>query len=258
MTDYTDDLAAAENSLRRIIERVGRDTYGDDWLARLGISDAIIRRWRANRDREHSARGGGIEEERLIYFSNFGDLEKLIVDNWALFEPVFIDRGQTTVYLSKLRELRNPDAHRRELTEGEKSLIIGISSELRTRVTRYLCRRDTPDEFFPRLESMRDSLGNPFEKNYRPVIRVGDVLEFIAEGWDPEGGQLEFQWSVSPHSDLTFQDWSTNNRFTWRVQDNQVANPTWVNLNMRGPREPHAEGSRDAGWSMAYTVLPAR
>jgi hypothetical protein len=257
MRDYTDDLSAVENSLRLIIERVGQDTYGADYLPRLNVVPKSIKDWERNRTRETERRGAGIREERLLYFSNFSDLEKIVLDNWPLFEPVFKRRDQAEVFLSKLRELRNPDAHRRELTEAEKSLIVGMAGELRTQIIRYLSERDTPDEYFPRMESLRDSLGNSFNPPKRPVVRVGATIEFIAEAWDPFGATLEYQWSVQPHHPDTFQDWSHNNRFTWHVQPNQVANPAWVSVNMRGPREPHAEGHRDAGWSIAYTVLPA-
>src|SRR5258706_3666623 len=125
MSDYTDDLAAAENSLRRIVERIGKESFGDKWLTNFAATDKI-KEWENSQKREGTTRGG-IQEQRLIYFSDFGDLQQIIVDNWLLFEPVFGDKDQTTVYLKELRELRNPDAHHRELTQGEKSLITGIS-----------------------------------------------------------------------------------------------------------------------------------
>lgn len=156
-----------------------------------------------------------------------------------------------------LGELRNPDAHRRELTDSEKSLISGMAGELRTQITRYLSERDTPDEYFPRMESLQDSLGNSMNSPKRPVVRVGTLIEFVAEAWDPLGTELQYRWIIQPAHEDTFQDWSPNNRFAWNVKGNQVANPAWVNVEMRSPREFHAEGGRDAGWSMAYTVLPA-
>ena len=257
MRDYTDDLAATENSLRLIIERIGRDSFGDDYLGRFGVSADVLRRWERSRAAEAQRRGAGILEQRLLYFSNMSELIAILRDNWPLFDPVFRQRDRTEVFLDKLRELRNPDAHNRELTDSEKSLIVGISGEIRTQVTRYLAERDSADEYFPRMESLRDSLGNAFGTSKRPVVRVGATIEFVAEAWDPFGAPLEYQWSVQPHHSDTVQDWSQNNRFTWHVQACQIANPAWVNVNMRGPREPHAEPGRDVGWSIAYTVLPA-
>ncbi len=119
MQDYTDHLAAVENSLRRIIERVGHDAHGDPWLNALADAEKI-KQWERKREQEREARVSGIQEERTLYFSDFNDLIKIITDNWTLFEPVFGDQNQTTVYLEKLRELRNPDAHRRELTQRGK------------------------------------------------------------------------------------------------------------------------------------------
>jgi hypothetical protein len=256
--DYTDDLFALENSLRTIIDQIGLENHGGKYLGALGVSSGAQGNWETRREREAQRRGSGFAEQRLLYFADFGDLEEIILANWALFEPVFDDKARTTVYLRKLRELRNPDAHRRELTQSEKALVAGLTGDLRTQITRYLSIRDTPDEFFPRMESLRDSLGNAMNTTPRPVVRVGDRIEFIAEAWDPFGAELEFQWSAGSGHDQVEQDWSTSNRFVWIVQPSHVANPAWVNCSMRGPREPHAEGSRDAGWSMAYTVLPNR
>src|SRR5207253_668629 len=103
----------------------------------------------------------------------------------------------------------------------EKALITGMAGEPRTKVTRYLAVRDTPDEYFPRIESMRDNLGNvPDVILKKPVLRVGDVVEFIAEAWDPEGKELEFQWVTIANliQHRVRQDWSTNSRFRWQVE----------------------------------------
>lgn len=250
--EYLEQLAAVENALRRIVDRIGNETFGRDYLGSLGVSEERKARWAKNRAREEERRGAGIGEQRALYYSDFSDIEDILTRNWPLFEPVLIDRQQTTVFLAKLRYLRNPDAHRRELSETEKALVIGMAGELRTLVTRYLSQRDTPDEYFPRLESVRDSLGNSFGTSpHRPVLRVGDEIEFLAEAWDPMGRTLEYSWSTYPASPAAFKDWSADNRFSWRVQPNQVANPAWVNVSMRGPMRPHAEGDRDASWGKA-------
>jgi len=256
MNDYTDDLAAVEQSLRLVVERVGRDSFGQYYFPGFGVSAQKVAKWKTARDREQNNRRAGVPEDRLLYFSDLSDLQDIILTNWGRFEPVFRRRDQTEVFLAKLRELRNPDAHRRELAASEKALVSGIAGELRTLVARYLSERDTPDEYFPRMESLRDSLGNSMNPPKRPVVRVGAVIEFIAEAWDPFGAVLEYQWNVSPQHPDTSQEWSPANRFVWKVQPAQIANPAWVSVNMRSPRAHHAEGHRDAGWSIAYTVLP--
>jgi len=69
MRDYTDDLAAVENSLRALIERIGGQTYGVDYLVRMGVTKASLQAWQKSRDREAEHRGAGVREERLLYFS---------------------------------------------------------------------------------------------------------------------------------------------------------------------------------------------
>ena len=132
-----------------LIETLGIEAYGEDWPRKFGVTVKDLAWWRKKQAREAVRRGAGVAEPRLIYFSTFFDLERIVLDNWTVFEPVFGDSTRTGVYLEKLRELRNPDAHHRALTTSEKALIEGIAGELRTQITRHMSRRDTPDEYFP-------------------------------------------------------------------------------------------------------------
>ncbi|WP_346839925.1 hypothetical protein [Microbulbifer sp. SAOS-129_SWC] len=254
--ECSDALSGVENSLRLIINKVGEDSYGNNYIDQLGVDPKKIKKWEKSREKEGSKRSAGIKEKRLLYYSDFYDLERIIIDNWSLFNPVFSDKCQTQVYLDRLRTLRNPDAHRRSLTNVEKSLVIGMAGEIRTKVARFMAEKDTPNEYFPRFEALYDSLGNHFGQNDRPTLRVGMSIEFIAEAWDPYGEDLDFQWSVSPGLQETLQDWSSSNRFTWNIREENVSNPAHVNVNMKSRRAHHAERNRDAGWSMQYTVLP--
>src|SRR5687768_14053885 len=102
MHDYTDDLAAVENAIRQVIERRGQDTNGQAWLDTL-INPDKVKEWKRRQTREANVRASGVPEQRPIYFSDFYDLEQIIMDNWTIFEPVFLDQTQTAAYLKKLR-----------------------------------------------------------------------------------------------------------------------------------------------------------
>ena len=62
------------------------------------------------------------------------------------------------VWLSTLEAFRNPDAHRRELLLHQKYLILGICSEIRLLIIRYRSKMETSEDYYPRIESIQDSL----------------------------------------------------------------------------------------------------
>ena len=76
------------------------------------------------------------------------------------------------VWLSELEKLRDPEARRRELLPHQKHLAIGISGEIRNRLIRYRSKQETSEDYYPRIESVRDSLGNIWtpEKSHPAIL----------------------------------------------------------------------------------------
>jgi len=248
MPDYADALTAVENALRLLIETVG--------IAKCGISAADERKWRARRDRDLAQRGAGFPEDRLLHYSDISDLQRIVAKdvNWPLFEAALLDRTEVSVLLELIRRLRNPDAHNRELSTHERALVIGISGELRTRITRYLSRMDTPDAYFPRIIAFQNSIGaRPGEQ---PNLHVGDEVEFVVDAADPLGASLEYRFGVEHPGLVERSDWSSNNRWTWCVSTAHISRFATVIVHVRSPREYHAQGEFDAAQQQMFTVLP--
>lgn len=105
------------------------------------------------------------------------------------------------VWLSALERLRDPDAHRRELLPHQKHLALGIEGEIRNRLVRFRSEQETAEDYFPRIESVRDGLGNIWTPDVNMVsrfhstdmnLRPGDTVEFVITARDPLDGRLEY------------------------------------------------------------------
>jgi hypothetical protein len=68
---------------------------------------------------------------------------------------------------------------------------LGISGEIRTRLIKYRSKQETSEDYFPRIESARDSLGNIYtfgsgnSIHTEMILRVGDTLDFTVTASDP-------------------------------------------------------------------------
>lgn len=69
--------------------------------------------WEERREEERKRRSGAVIEERILWYSDFTDLWKILKKNWGLFKPCFGDAKRLEVYLDRLAALRNPGAHSR-------------------------------------------------------------------------------------------------------------------------------------------------
>lgn len=246
---YRDELKEVENALRLLIERVGMDN--------LVIRARDLNSWRERRARDLAQRGAGFPEDRLLYYADIADLKTIITkeSNWPLFDKALLNRTEIGVLLDILRRIRNPDAHNRELSGYEQSLAIGISGEIRTRITRYLGRMDSPDTFFPQILSFQDSLGT--SPGSQPTLRVGDEVEFIVDALDPLGEDLEYRFIISrPGQSGPEQAWGPDNRFRWKVIEANISASIVAAVYVRSARQHHAFGDFDASRNFNYSVLP--
>lgn len=99
-----------ENAVREIVsERLG-ENIGPDWwdsCATKKTRDKVAARQKAEGiERWHARRG-----EHPIYYSDFGDLQNLITNNWPEFEDLFPDQNWLKARLGELEALRNIIAH---------------------------------------------------------------------------------------------------------------------------------------------------
>jgi len=262
--DITQALKDTENALRDHIAVVLSKQLGDGWVEHCGVTEDRLERWRQRKESESKRQEAGVVDERLIYYADFFDLRTVLKKHWTHFAETLGDWKTMEVYLIELERLRDPDAHRRELLPHQKHLILGIGGEIRTRLVRYRSKQDTLEDYFPRFESARDSLGNIWTPATPGVantilteqrLRPGDRVDYVVTATDPLGESLEFAITTGS---AWQPKWVSDNSFSVRVEEKHIGKYFAVNLYTRSKRKHHALGEYDAKIEFSYTVLPPR
>jgi hypothetical protein len=174
--------------------------------------------------------------------------------------PAALGKWQTIeVWLSELEKLRDPDAHRRELLPHQKSLVLGVAGEIRTRLIRYRSKNETADDYFPQIESARDSLGNIWtpESGSRNVktkmtLRVGDRIDFVITATDPLGEALNYAIITKDRDRF----WQYSNELSWEIASDQVGKYVPTILLIRSTREHYAYDFHDDEVVFTYDIIP--
>lgn len=259
--DATQALRNAENAIRDFIA-VLLSKDAPDWVDHCGVSTERVAKWAERKYAEERRQEAGVVEERIIYYADFYDLRTILKKKWASHFSVALGDWKTfEVYLSELERLRDADAHRRELLPHQKHLIIGISGEIRNRIVRYRSKMDTSDDCFPRIESVRDNLGNlwvPSPMSMKSVstlmtLRPGDVLEFVVTASDPEDQPLEYAVGRSYDMNLT---WQASPQLAYVIKEEHIGRTFLLELSIRSCRSYHAMSKCDDCVSFIYQVLP--
>jgi hypothetical protein len=260
--DITQALKDAENALRDFISQVLGKELGNDWAEKCGVSPERLAVWRERKRVEEARQEAGVVEERILYYADFYDLKTILKKHWTHFSVALGDLKTMEVWLSTLERLRDPDAHRRELLPHQKHLALGIEGEIRSRLIRYRSKQETADDYFPRIESVRDNLGNiwtPGNSGLKIVqtdmtLRPGDVVDFTISARDPLDGPLQYgiRFSGLKHQ------WQDASNFQWNVADSDIGAFALVDLAIKSSRQFHASPSSDDNVKFAYIVLPRR
>jgi hypothetical protein len=260
--DITQALKDTENSLRDFIAVVLQKTFGENWLDTCGVSGERVEKWKERKNAEEKRQQSGVVEERLIYYADFYDLKTILKKHWSgEFSKALGDWKTMEVWLGELEQLRDPDAHRRELLPHQRHLILGISGEIRTRLVRYRSKQETSEDYYPRIESARDSLGNIYTFGGPPVVNtniclhIGDVVDFVITASDPLGADLQYKLMANIEVGC---DWQDSNVMALTIEKKHVRRKFEVFLLVRSPREYHAKGNCDDVVMFVYEVLPPR
>ena len=260
--DVTQALKDTENSLRDFIAVCLESKFKDEWISKCGVTEQRIEAWKGRKITEERRQEAGAVEERLLYYADFYDLKTILKKHWGeVFTHAFGDWKTMEVWLTEMEKLRDPDAHRRELLPHQKHLILGISGEIRTRLIKYRSKMETGEDYFPRIDTVRDSLGNihtanSITKRSKHSLRPGDVLDFIITASDPFGEDLLYAISLpGNHQNL---DWQHENTFQLVIQTEQIGSSFGVMLWIKSFREYHANDFYDDCVTFVYEVLPLK
>jgi hypothetical protein len=260
--DITQALKDTENSLRDFIAVTLAESFGESWPQKCGVSSDRVKKWEERKADEAKRQEAGTVEPRLLYYADFYDLPVILKKHWEKFSPALGDFKTMEVFLTELGRLRDPDAHRRELLPHQKHLAAGIAGEIRTRLIRYRSKMETSEDYFPRIEVVRDSLGNiaiaSGEKKYvmtKSILRPGDTIDFVVTAVDPLGEPL----SYALESTGLRTEWQHQNSLSLKIGNAHISKSCVVRIFIRSHRDYHAvDWKSDDFAEFYYTVLPQK
>ena len=117
----------AINLVEVVLRDLVRLVLGDSWMQsrRVDIADLEVKR-----TEDRAKRRGTAVNEDLLAYTEFTQLQAIIIDNWPKFEPALGKKKYIDAYFSRLSGFRNPAMHSRPLREFERDLVNGIVGEL--------------------------------------------------------------------------------------------------------------------------------
>ena len=112
-------LYVLENSARNVIDRVMTGQYGADWWSKKA-GKQVQQRVQGRKDKEEKEPWTGKRGAHEIYYSDFGDLERIILNNWDDFKHILGDPAFVTSTLGGLEPMRNITAHNNRVSKKEE------------------------------------------------------------------------------------------------------------------------------------------
>ena len=246
----------AENVFRDFLEYALERNFGEEWVEKCGIPAERIDYWKEKKAQNELDSPPNNGEERLIYYAPFKDLFEIVSNNWVGdIQSTFIDKDTLIAYLKIIEEFRNPDKWRREFFVYQKHLILGISGDIRSKIAAYRSMQEVGKEGYPRIEYIKDSLGNiwvpgkPRRVKTNITLHPGDQLEFVVQAHDPEDQAIEYRIHGSK--------WQAGNILFFDVAEKHMKKEAQITIAIRSSRKFHAYPlGYDDRIVFEYQILP--
>lgn len=199
---YSSQVKPAEaiNLVEVLLRGLVRQILGEDWKQHQSVDVARLEELRGEEVRK---RRGAIVSNDLLDFTEFTQLQRIILGNWERFKPALGNKKYIDVYFERLNGFRNPAMHSRELLPFEVDLVHGIVGELRNILAIYRSNMSDAMAHYPSIDLVSDQFGNcythPTEFGARAVatglrLALGETLTFTCMATDPLGRDL--RWIV--------------------------------------------------------------
>lgn len=255
--DITRILYDTENNLKSYINIVFTNLHGNDWMSKIKIPKSKLKSWELARipnELSHNAIKG---KEDLLQYTSIPDLRWLLKKHWnAPLQQTFGDFENLDVYLRIIEDYRDPDSRRRELLTYQKHLILGVTGEIMTKISRARSLKEVGNPGYPRINSVKDSFGNlwtagsPKRVKTNLTLRDGDLLEFVVSATDPEENDLQYRINNSK--------WQTNNVIQHMITSRMIGKGAIFNISIKNGKKFHAyPAGYDDRVSFEYDILPA-
>lgn len=249
-------LKDAENSFRDFLELILERSHGEGWVDSCGMPREHIERWRDLKAQAEADLVPNAGEERLLYYAPFEDLYDLVSHNWVGdLQSTFTDKDKLFTFLRIIEQYRHPDQQRRELFVHQKHLILGVTGEIRAKIVAYRSLLDVGKEGYPRIEYIKDSLGNiwvpgkPRRVKSNLTLYPGTTVEYIVQARDPEDLPLEYRI----HGDK----WQSGNILFLEVGEKHIKKQAQISITIRSAKKYHAYPlGYDDRVVFEYQILP--
>ncbi len=111
-----------ENSVRVVIKRILEHKYGNRWWQKK-VARPLRDKVQDRKDSEAKQPWHGKRGQHEIFYSDFGDLKKIIQKNWEDFKDLFPTQAWITQKLDELEHPRNVLAHHNPVNNNDSKRI---------------------------------------------------------------------------------------------------------------------------------------
>ena len=248
----------AINLVEVVLRDLVRLVLGDAWMQSRRV---VLADLEAKRTEDKAKRRGTAVNEDLLAYTEFTQLQAIILDNWEKFQPALGKKKYIDAYFSRLSGFRNPTMHSRTLREFERDLVNGIVGELRNLVVIYRTERGPDMEYYPRIEQVTDSFGNnpndQLDVAVKARLKVGDVVKFDCRGWDPQDRTLIWQMREGMgFFNISAEAQGSEVTLELHVADELVQERLLVSIDMKSDGRHHRNRYWDDHCRFYYTVDP--
>lgn len=237
--DFGQAIKDAEIALRDFLQASFEKRFGPEWPDHEMILPEEAAEWRHQKAQIESNLPPESAGESLFYHIPFEELSSLIKRFWdSDFHSAFGEYETLHTYLNILGLYRNPDIHRRALFVHQKHLILGVSGEIRAKITAFRSLQELGKNGFPRIDYIKDNFGNlwtpgqPRRVKTGVTLNPGARLEFIVEAHDPEEQPLEFK--------IHGEKWQPGNILIFDITERHVQKDAPFSIAIRSTRKYHA------------------
>ncbi|WLF51341.1 hypothetical protein [Rhodococcus opacus] len=266
-------LTTCENALRELMGYVYNEWYGPTWL-NVVATDKQRGEWvkRAEAENARTRRGVAAVDDPGLAYANFYDLLTIADKHWEQLAPALDKKQVTYRLLERFEQLRNAVAHGRTLLTFERDLFSGVAGQIRNQVTHYMSSQDPAGEYYPRIESVLDSLGHRIDsqgpatdevagyQTTEAILHPGERVGFTAMGTDPQDRPLRWDLTSSQTGlllDSQVSDVGQPVQLEWLVDDGDVTETGVVQLHMYAEQSKYRRFGRfDHRAFFGYIVRP--
>lgn len=123
MSELYVTLYCIENSLRNFIDKTLSEILGENYFSQLSVPGDISKGIATRKKDEAQNKWLPLRGDKDIYYLDFIDLSKLILNNWEYFKKYFPTQGWISTKIEELYKVRCLIAHNGYVGDDEKELV---------------------------------------------------------------------------------------------------------------------------------------